>query len=84
MNYLRADDGKYYYHHQNLKSWNGARSTCRAELKGSRLATVRSDDTFRALEKYFPSALWLGGSDHYNEGRKSELNLALVGILLNQ
>ena len=77
MNYVKANDGFYYYVDQEETTWAEARERCASSMVGARLAIVDTEATFEAVKEAFSDQIrsnggqgaWLSASDKDEEGR---------------
>ena len=47
--YKQAKDGNFYSFHTTEKNWTDARSMCKQERKGARLAIIDNEISFQAM-----------------------------------
>ena len=72
--YVQATDGYFYRcegEDDKKTTWADSRSICASEVNGSRLAILKDERSFDALEKLYPDDgtwYWLGGSSQRSGG----------------
>ena len=47
--YKQADDKNFYHFHSSEKNWEAARSTCKQEQRGARLAIIDKSISLQAI-----------------------------------
>ena len=59
-NFKQADDGNFYHLHDYKKEWEDARTICKQEQKGSRLAIIEDEISLEAMKKIvgIPGKQW--------------------------
>ena len=76
MNYVKANDGFYYYLDRAKITWAEAREKCASSIKGARLAVVDTEEACEAVKGAIGQigsnggqGAWLSASDEDEEGK---------------